>query len=722
MVIFFKTKSLFSVLILFFLFYAPLLGQGENIPEKLIQAKEWRKKSQYIDAEKILSKLLNLDIANNELKADILFEYGFVQILQKKYPTTETYFNNAAQIYLEINNIVKWAGCQLKLAFILLETNPKSQHQIIEMLNACLKYENNITKENPELLEDIYNNLAVSYYYLDDLTKMKHCYDKIYNLSQQYPLKNVTTIINLADYFATNHEILKSLNLVNQAEQLLKAMKFEDEASVSYIISLAYIYLLADKHEAGITFMQKFIHLIDNPKINNKSKNEYFKQLGDFYYTMDLYTDAKIYYKKSETYIFTKTEREKYNQSLKLLMCNAQISKNYKDIDLLKKQYQESKNIISPYMRAYTELQIGKIQYNVNNFLEAKIYLSAAKSFYNMDKDHKRLRSVLNLESSIDQILKNVNSKKITLNTYKSNFDSLVTLERDAIEALTLKNANDQKALEMQAKELELSTEREKSLNSRIQLQNVMIISLLGAILLFVALYQYKKRLQKQKAMAKVREEELQSYNYFVSHDLLQPINNVKNLVHQLDSIPINQKDKINTQLHSAQNIVERLLHLFQIEKTDLYLTPFNVNEWINKIISEYQFTYPEVSWQCFIDQTSNYKLRADVFLLTQCLKNILDNAIKYGTSNESPTITIITALSKNHFILKIADNGSGITNGNEATLFEPFKQLSPNKKGNGFGVGLSIVKKIIEKHEGLISAQNVSSGGLELKIELPFN
>lgn len=717
----FNTKSLVLYLILS-LFYLQLQGQRENTSDDLDQAKEWRKKSQYTAAENSLRALLKLEVNNIELKADILFEYGYVQILQKKYENIDTLFSQASKLYLESNKKVKWASCQLKKAFIILETNSNGHNEILKILSQTLQYEKLIKEENPALLHDIYNNMAVSYYYIDDLKKMNESYNKIFDLSQSYPLENITVIINLANHFAINHEIFKSLNLVNQAEKQLKGSNFDKEHSVNYINSLAYIYLLADKHDEGVSFMRTFYNTIDNPKLDINAKHEYFEQLGDIYFTKDDFISSLHEYKKSHNYFNSKDQKEKKKLDIKILLCKAKLSKSILDINTLIAFFEKSKSIFSPYMKAFMDLQIAKIQYDINNYNLAKFYLASAKTFYQKDEDEKRLKSVMILESSINNILKNILSKKVVLSSYKYKVDSLVSQEKNALEALTIKNANDQKAIELGEKELEISKEREINLKNRLRIQNISILSILGASIFIFALYKYRNRLRKQKALAKAREEELQSYNYFVSHDLLQPVNNIKNLIAQLSNITTVDKEKINTQLVSAQNIIERLLQLFKIDKMDLYSSQFLTNEWIHKVTREYKNLHPKISWHFMMEQTTDFNISADQFLLTQCVKNILDNAIKYGTVHENPTITISTSISKNQFTLKIADNGTGVPKGTESKLFEPFKQLDPSKKGSGFGVGLSIVKKIIEKHDGLINAQNVSNGGLEIKITLPIN
>ncbi|MEO0333024.1 MAG: HAMP domain-containing sensor histidine kinase [Bacteroidota bacterium] len=98
-------------------------------------------------------------------------------------------------------------------------------------------------------------------------------------------------------------------------------------------------------------------------------------------------------------------------------------------------------------------------------------------------------------------------------------------------------------------------------------------------------------------------------------------------------------------------------------------------------------------------------------YYLVTILKNLLTNAIKYHAEGRSPHIHIRTKETESYILLEIQDNGKGFDvkrYGNK--IFKPFKRVNPS--GNGSGVGLHIVKTIVEKNGGKIEVQSQPNEG----------
>jgi signal transduction histidine kinase len=100
-------------------------------------------------------------------------------------------------------------------------------------------------------------------------------------------------------------------------------------------------------------------------------------------------------------------------------------------------------------------------------------------------------------------------------------------------------------------------------------------------------------------------------------------------------------------------------------------------------------------------------------------LRNLLDNAIKYGKNSA----IIISAINygNNSIKVTVSDNGPGIPESELGRIFEPFEQSSRTKtKAGGTGLGLSICKQIIEIHNGSIWVKNNNSGGTSMYFIIP--
>ncbi len=106
--------------------------------------------------------------------------------------------------------------------------------------------------------------------------------------------------------------------------------------------------------------------------------------------------------------------------------------------------------------------------------------------------------------------------------------------------------------------------------------------------------------------------------------------------------------------------------------------------------------------------------------LLTQLISNILDNSIKFKKSNRDLEIKISSEKAKGLQQITITDNGIGFDMKHVKSIFDPFIKLNSDNKYHGFGFGLTIVKKIIELHQGTITAVSKKGMGTSIIINLP--
>ena len=117
-----------------------------------------------------------------------------------------------------------------------------------------------------------------------------------------------------------------------------------------------------------------------------------------------------------------------------------------------------------------------------------------------------------------------------------------------------------------------------------------------------------------------------------------------------------------------------------------------------------------------------NFMVVGDKMHMTNVINNLLDNAIKY--TPEKPEIKIGTKDSPNGLLISIKDNGVGIGRENRKKIFDKLFRIPTGNVHNvkGFGLGLSYVKAIIEKHKGEITVESVQGKGSEFSILLPLD
>ncbi|MBR8534857.1 HAMP domain-containing histidine kinase [Carboxylicivirga sediminis] len=169
---------------------------------------------------------------------------------------------------------------------------------------------------------------------------------------------------------------------------------------------------------------------------------------------------------------------------------------------------------------------------------------------------------------------------------------------------------------------------------------------------------------------------------------------------------------------------VERVLQMSQIEKKDFSVVKasHDIHELILRAVDNMQLLANETNGKI----STSLKAELSVFLVdeihfTNVIVNLLENALKYA--KEQPLVTLSTINNNNGIVIKIADNGIGMTREQQNKIFEKFYRAAGGNVHNvkGFGLGLSYVKAVIDAHHGSISVKSKISVGTEFSIQLPY-
>ena len=111
--------------------------------------------------------------------------------------------------------------------------------------------------------------------------------------------------------------------------------------------------------------------------------------------------------------------------------------------------------------------------------------------------------------------------------------------------------------------------------------------------------------------------------------------------------------------------------------------------------------------------------LDLDQTKITIAIRNIIQNALKYGISDKGLLISL--SVKNNYLCVSICDFGPGIGSADVEKIFTPFFRSKKTKHFSGVGLGLSIAKKIMESHKGNITFNNNVEGGAEFILSLPI-
>ena len=112
--------------------------------------------------------------------------------------------------------------------------------------------------------------------------------------------------------------------------------------------------------------------------------------------------------------------------------------------------------------------------------------------------------------------------------------------------------------------------------------------------------------------------------------------------------------------------------------------------------------------------------VEADISMLEQVLVNLLSNAVKYSSKKEQPAVTVGFKRSEEAITYFVKDNGAGFDMRSYDRLFGAFQRLHGMSEFEGTGVGLTLVKRIIEKHGGIVWAEGKVNEGATFYFSLP--
>ncbi|EMQ95301.1 Phosphate regulon sensor protein PhoR (SphS) [Xanthomarina gelatinilytica] len=229
----------------------------------------------------------------------------------------------------------------------------------------------------------------------------------------------------------------------------------------------------------------------------------------------------------------------------------------------------------------------------------------------------------------------------------------------------------------------------------------------------------------------KIREAYRKEFIGNVSHELKTPLFTVQGYLLTLIDGAINDKKIREKYLNRANKGVERLIYIvkdldmitkFEAGDLRLNITTFDIVELIKSVFDllEMKASKKKITLTFDMDYNKPILVNADFERIQQVITNLVVNSIKYGREKGTTEISIEN-LIKNKVIVRITDNGEGIAKANLARVFERFYRVdkSGSRKEGGSGLGLSIVKHIIEAHDEKIYVESELGVGSEFSFSL---
>ena len=227
-----------------------------------------------------------------------------------------------------------------------------------------------------------------------------------------------------------------------------------------------------------------------------------------------------------------------------------------------------------------------------------------------------------------------------------------------------------------------------------------------------------EQRVRERTAQLQVALQELESFAYSVSHDLRAPlraINGYSSALEEeyqvvLDPPAMTYLERIRSASKRMSNLIDDLLNLSRITRSEMVLQNLDLVKLAQESLAGFQQQYPERKVE-FVTPAEIF-IRADLNLIRVALENLLGNAWKFTSKREFAKIELGSFVESKTQVIFIRDNGAGFDMEYVDRLFIEFQRLHSPDVFEGTGIGLVIVRRIINRHGGKIWAEGALGQG----------
>lgn len=264
-------------------------------------------------------------------------------------------------------------------------------------------------------------------------------------------------------------------------------------------------------------------------------------------------------------------------------------------------------------------------------------------------------------------------------------------------------------------------------------LNNLMFLLLASAFLIIIIIFSFAYTVNiifKQKKISEIKNDLINN----ITHELKTPISTISLACQAIkdpdmlksESIVANYITMISEENTRLGLLVENVLQSAVFERGDykLKIRKVDLHARLEKVITSLSIQARSRNIHIVKKfEAHDYILEADDVLITNLVFNLVDNAIKYS-SEQDPYVELVTSNpSEGHIRIEVADNGIGISRDDQKRIFEKLYRVPTGNVHNvkGFGLGLSYVKSIVERHRGTITVQSELGEGSRFIVDLPI-
>ena len=361
--------------------------------------------------------------------------------------------------------------------------------------------------------------------------------------------------------------------------------------------------------------------------------------------------------------------------------------------------------------------ELGNNQWNIPALRELlEDIIPRNTQFYNYEVKHTFLH--------LGEKVMSLNASRIVQKTHREHLILLVIADITEVRQLLLEKELREK--ELLSKEIFKRTEEklrlEKAVDERTQQLKVA-----------------NESLEDKNAALENMNKELKAFTYVSSHDLQEPLRKIQTFASRiLEKEDQNLSESGKNYFHLMQNAAERMQQLIRdllafsrISAAERKFENIRLKTVIEDLQQEFKDSIAQKGAKIVVKEQCEVKTIP--FQFRQLMHNLISNALKFSNPNKAPRITISTKNvkyttlniahlppQKEYCHIKITDNGIGFEREYSEKIFEVFQRLHGKEEYAGTGIGLAIVKKIVDNHNGMITAKSDLNKGATFDIYIP--
>jgi PAS domain S-box-containing protein len=233
--------------------------------------------------------------------------------------------------------------------------------------------------------------------------------------------------------------------------------------------------------------------------------------------------------------------------------------------------------------------------------------------------------------------------------------------------------------------------------------------------------------------------DDLMQFAHVISHDLKEPVRKVKvfsnRIREELEPLMPEKAISYLTRIQSASDrmyaMIEGVLNYATVSSADEAVEDVDLNETIKTIQGDLEMPIQQKNARIVYGELP--VVRGAAILIYQLFYNLINNSLKFSRKEIAPVIRVSSAIvregdgmsregGKDFVIIQVEDNGIGFEQEQASNIFNSFSRLNSKDKFEGTGLGLSLSKKIVERHGGSISASGVPGKGTIITIKIPYH